>query len=105
MPLELSKLTPAGAPLNEYTIGIVPVAVTWKEPPVPLTALLLFELVTTGATGAGDTVRLNVCVVSGGSPLLATIVYVYVPAGTVAATVIRPFALLILTPDGAPVNE
>jgi hypothetical protein len=30
---------------------------------------------------------------------------VYVPAGTAAVTVNRPFALLILTPDGAPVIE
>jgi len=59
-PLELSILTSDGAPLSEYEIGVVPVAVTWNEPPVPLTTLLLFELVTAGATGAGVTVRLNV---------------------------------------------
>jgi len=101
MPLVLSKLTPVGAPLIEYVIGVVPIAVTWNVPPVPFTTLLLFELVIAGATGAGVTVRLKVCVASGGTPLLTVIVKVYVPADIVPAIVIVPVVLSILTSDGA----
>jgi len=74
-------------------------------PPVPFTTLVLFTLVSTGATGADDTVKVNDCVESGGVPLLTVTVNVYVPAGTLPGIAIRPFALSIDTPAGAPVKE
>jgi hypothetical protein len=71
---------------------------------VPLITLLLFELVTVGATGAGDTMRLNIWFAVP-AELSAVNVNVYVLAGTVASIVKNPFALFMLTPDGAPLIE
>jgi len=45
------------------------------------------------------------CVAFGNIPLLAVTVKLYVPIGTDGATVIIPFAELMLVPVGAPVNE
>jgi hypothetical protein len=51
--------TPAGSPISENVIGIVPVAVTWNVPPVPLTTVLLSSEVISGATGAAVTVNVT----------------------------------------------
>jgi hypothetical protein len=105
IPVELFIVTPVGAPVKENAIGRVPVAVTGKVPPVPLTTLVLAVLVIVGATGAGVTVNVKLCAASGVVPLVALIVKVYEPTGTEPSIVIKPFALFILTPVGAPVNE
>ena len=104
-PVDPSRVTPAGAPDRVYVIGIVPVAVTWKVPPVldktPVPAELLIEI----GTGAGVTDRVNVWVADDGTALLPVMVKVYVPTGTVPAVVKRPVVMSMLTPEGAPVNE
>jgi hypothetical protein len=41
-PFALLMLTPDGASVNEYTIVVLPVAVTWNVPPVPFTTPVLF---------------------------------------------------------------
>ena len=52
-PVVLLMVTPVGTvPPNEYVIGVVPVAVTWNVPPIPLTTDVLFALVIVGADGA-----------------------------------------------------
>jgi len=73
-PFAPSILTPEGAPINEYEIGVVPIAVTRNVPPVPLIILVLAVLVKVGATGADVTVSVKFCVASGVVPLLAVIV-------------------------------
>jgi len=105
IPFTLLILTSAGAPSNEYVIGNVPVAVTWKSPPEPFTTLLLSLLVITGATGAAVTVIVNSCDASGNVPLLTVIVNVYVPTGIVPAIDILPLVLSSVTSDGASADN
>jgi len=106
LPVLLLMVTPEGAFVIEYVNGIVPVTMTWNIPPVPLTKLALFLLVIAGATGVVTTVSVKSCDASGGVPLPAVIVKVYVPTGTIpAAIVISPLELSMLTPVGAPFNE
>jgi len=95
-------LTPVGAPLKLNVIGAVPVAVAWNVPPEPLVTVVLFAEVIVGATGAGFTVRVKLCVASGLIPLVAVMVKVYVFAATDAAIVINPVEPFMLTPFGAP---
>ena len=97
-------LTPVGAPLRLKVIGVVPVAVTWNVPPVPLVTVVLFAEVIVGATGAASTVSVKLCVASGLIPLDAVMVKAYVSAATDAAIVINPLALFMLTPFGALVR-
>jgi len=104
-PVELFIVTPVGAPVNENAMGSVPVAVTGNVPPVPLITLVLAVLVIVGAKGAGVTVNEKLCAAFGKVPFVALIVNVYDPAGTDPSIIIKPFALFILTPVGAPVNE
>jgi len=73
-PLELLIATPDGAPESEKVIGCVPTAVIWNESLVPLNVPLLLELVMAGATGAAETVTVNVCDASGDIPLAAVTV-------------------------------
>jgi len=103
-PLAPFMLTPVGAPLRLKVIGVVPVAVTWNVPPVPLITVVLFAEVIVGATGAGSTVRVKLCVASGLIPLVAVIVKAYVFAATDAAIVINPVEPFMLTPVGAPLK-
>ncbi|GHV94102.1 hypothetical protein AGMMS50293_04220 [Spirochaetia bacterium] len=49
-PVELLIITPMGCPIKEYIIGVVPVAVTWKVPPTPLTTVVLFAEVMASAS-------------------------------------------------------
>ena len=51
-PVELLMVTPVGAPVKLYVMGVVPEAATWKVPPVPNTTEVLFADVMVGATGA-----------------------------------------------------
>ena len=72
-PLVLLMVTPAGAPVSEYAMGAVPVAVTVNVPDVPEgTVVLLAEVIEGGAV----TVKIKVCVALGVMPLLAVIVKV-----------------------------
>ena len=104
-PVELFIVTPVGAPVKENAIEGVPVAVTGNVPPIPLITLVLPVLVIVGAKGAGVTVNEKLCAASGVVPFAALIVNAYEPAGTELPIVMIPFALFILTPVGAPVNE
>jgi len=63
-PVELSMLTPEGAPESEKLIGAVPVAVTWNVLPVPNTEAALFALVIAGATSAALTVTVATLLVT-----------------------------------------
>ena len=98
-----SILTPEGkpAPVNEYVIGGVPVAVTWNVPPVPDTMVVLLALVMSGATDRAVTVSVKLCVALR-NPAFAVIVNVDVPVDTVLAIVITPVAGSIVTFAGAP---
>jgi len=48
-------VTFAGAPVNEYEICGVPVAVTWNEPPIPNVTFVLFALVNTTGDSVAET--------------------------------------------------
>jgi hypothetical protein len=104
-PLEEPIVTPEGAPVNEYVMGVVPVAVTVNIPPVPLTMDVLFGDVIEGATDDDIMVSVNDCVALIILPLVAVTVNVYVFTGIVPAIVMRPEEEFIVTPDGAPDNE
>jgi len=105
IPVALSILTPVGSPFRENVIGIVPVEVTGKVPPVPYTTLVLSLLVMFGATGAAVTVRVNVCGSEFPATLLAVIVKECTPTAVDGAMVIIPVALSTLTPVGSPFRE
>ncbi|GHV94104.1 hypothetical protein AGMMS50293_04240 [Spirochaetia bacterium] len=62
-PVELLIDTPVGWPPKKYVIGAVPVAVTWKVPPVPLTTVVALAEVMDGAAKAAVTVSMKLCVV------------------------------------------
>ena len=69
MPLS-SKVTPLGSAPVSLSEGVgVPVAVTVKLPAVPAVNVVLVALVIIGATGAGLTVSVKLCVASGPEPL------------------------------------
>jgi hypothetical protein len=71
--------------------------VTANVPPVPLTVLVLFADV---ITGAAVTVNVNGCVASGDIPLDALTVNVCSPAAVDDAIVITPVDAFIETPAG-----
>ena len=75
-PLALSwKETPEGSAPVSVRDGVgVPVVVTVKMPAVPAVSVVLVALVIIGATSAGLTVRVKLCVASGPEPLWAVIV-------------------------------
>ncbi|GHV94105.1 hypothetical protein AGMMS50293_04250 [Spirochaetia bacterium] len=104
-PVELLIDTPVGWPLKEYVIGAVPVVVTWKVPPVPLTTAAVLAEVMDGTTKGAVTVRVKPCRASGSVPFAAPIVKLYSPTAIVPAIVISPVELLIDTPVGCPLKE
>ena len=98
-PLVLLMVTPAGAPVSAYAIGVVPVAVTVNVPPAPLTTdVLLAEVITGGAV----TVSVKVSVALGVTPLAAPSTTIYSPAVSPAAISRRcvvPFQVILAWPE------
>lgn len=69
------KVTPLGSEPDSVRVGTgVPVAVTVKLPAVPAVKVVPLALLIMGATGAGLTLRVKLCVASGPDPLWAVIV-------------------------------
>ena len=69
--------------VNEYVIGAVPVAVTWK--PAPLWTLALLALVIAGATCAAVISRVKIWFAAP-AILVAVMVKLWLPTGAVAST-------------------
>ena len=93
-------VTPDGSPVKLKVGAGVPVATTWKVPPVPYGTDVLFAEV---MVGWAATVRVKDCI-SVDVMLFALTVKLCVPTAVVPAMVISPDVPLMLTPAGAPVK-
>jgi len=104
-PVAALNVTPVGSPLIDNVGSGFPSAVTVNEPVSPCTTLTLFALVIVGANGAAVTVKVNVCVAFGVTPLAAVIVIVCSPVAVLPAIVMTPVDALNVTPVGWPLID